>query len=57
MKTVTYILNTWQRPHTLKEQMEAIGKQTVKASEVMVWQNRPTKPEDSFILEEVFPFL
>ena len=52
MKTVTYILNTWQRPHTLKEQVDAIGKQSVKCNELMIWQNRPTNHKDAFILED-----
>ena len=49
---VTYILNTWQRPHTLNEQVNAVSNQTVKCNELMVWQNQPTKPEDSFLLKD-----
>ena len=40
MDTVTFVLNTWQRPHTLKEQTEAITKQTIKPNEIMIWQNQ-----------------
>jgi hypothetical protein len=52
MKRVTFVLNTWQRPHTIKEQMEAIGKQTIKPSEVMVWQNLPDDPSSAFYLQD-----
>ena len=50
METATFILNTWQRPHTLKEQVDAISKQTIKPSELMVWQNQPTDPKNAFRL-------
>jgi len=49
---VTYILNTWQRPHTLQDQVEAISKQTVKCDELMVWQNQPTDPKNAFYLQD-----
>lgn len=48
---VTYILNTWQRPHTLNDQVEAISEQTVKCNELMIWQNMPEKKENSFIIQ------
>ena len=49
---VTYILNTWQRPHTLSDQVQAISNQTVKCDELMIWQNKPEKAEDSFIIRD-----
>jgi hypothetical protein len=52
MDTVTFVLNTWQRPHTLKEQTEAITKQTIKPNEVMIWQNQPEKRENCFYLQD-----
>jgi hypothetical protein len=52
MKKVTYILNTWQRPHTLKDQVKAISEQTVKCDELMIWQNKPEKKEDSFMIQD-----
>jgi hypothetical protein len=52
MNKVTYILNTWQRPHTLQDQVEAISKQTVKCDELMVWQNQPTDPKNVFHLQD-----
>jgi hypothetical protein len=36
---ITVILNGWKRPHFLKEQLNAINNQTVKAKEIMMWQN------------------
>lgn len=39
MNGITVILNGWKRPHFLKEQLEAINNQTVKAKEIMMWQN------------------
>ena len=35
MKKVTYILNTWQRPHSLNDQIRAISEQTIKCDEIM----------------------
>ena len=52
METVTFILNTWQRPHTLKEQVDAVSKQTIKSSELMVWQNQPADPKNAFRLRD-----
>jgi len=52
MKKVTYVLNTWQRPHTLNDQAKAISDQTVKCDELMIWQNKPNKKEDSFIIQD-----
>jgi len=36
---ITAILNGYKRPQFLKEQVEAIENQTVKPSEIMLWQN------------------
>ena len=52
MDTVTFVLNTWQRPHTLKEQLDALSEQTIKPSELMVWQNQPTDPKNAFHLQD-----
>lgn len=41
MKKVSVILNTFRRPHSLKSQYEAIKKQSVKADEILLWQNYP----------------
>lgn len=52
MSKVTYILNTWQRPHTLNDQVQAISEQSVKCDELMIWQNQPKNPKDSFVLKD-----
>jgi hypothetical protein len=36
---VTVILNGYKRPHTLKEQLEAIKSQSIKPSQIMFWHN------------------
>jgi hypothetical protein len=50
MKTVSYILNTWQRPHIIKQQYEAVSNQTVKTNEVLIWRNKPEKEDLNFHL-------
>ena len=37
--SVTVVLNCFKRPHTLKEQCEAIANQTVKNIPIMIWTN------------------
>lgn len=39
MGDITVILNGYKRPNFLKEQIDAINRQTVKAKEIMLWQN------------------
>jgi GT2 family glycosyltransferase len=41
MKKITAILNCFRRPHTLKQQYEAIKKQTIDVNEIMIWKNHP----------------
>lgn len=41
---LTVILNGYRRPHTLKQQYEAIMSQTIKPAEVMFWQNQAEPP-------------
>lgn len=36
---VTVILNGYKRPQFLKEQVDAVNNQTVKPTEIMLWQN------------------
>ena len=38
---VTVILNTYKRPHTLRQQYEAVVGQSCAPAEVFVWQNHP----------------
>ena len=38
---VTVILNTYKRPHTLRQQYEAVVGQSCIPAEVFVWQNHP----------------
>jgi hypothetical protein len=38
---VTAILNCFRRPHSLNLQYEAIKKQTISPSEIMIWKNHP----------------
>jgi|AntRauTorckE6833_2_1112554.scaffolds.fasta_scaffold19909_2 hypothetical protein len=38
-KTITVILNIYKRPHTLKEQFEAIINQTIKPKKIFIWNN------------------
>lgn len=52
MKTVSYILNLWQRPHTLEEQHIAIKNQSIKPNEIMIWQNMPDDVNMRFKLED-----
>ena len=52
MKTVTFVLNTWQRPHTLKDQIDAIEAQTVKPNELMIWQNKPSDIKKAFYIQD-----
>lgn len=39
MKDVTVILNGFKRPHTLKEQFDALQNSTVKPKHIFYWQN------------------
>ena len=39
MSDITVILNGYKRPQFLKEQIEAVRNQTVKPTEIMLWQN------------------
>ena len=39
MSTITAILNGYKRPQFLKEQVDAINNQTIKPTEIMLWQN------------------
>ena len=39
MKDITVILNGFKRPQFLEQQINAINNQTVKAKEIMLWQN------------------
>jgi GT2 family glycosyltransferase len=50
MYRVSVVLNTWRRPHTLKEQYEAIQNQTIPPREILVWQNHPCDPRVDFDL-------
>ena len=45
---ITAILNSYKRPHTLKEQYEAIMSQTVGDPRVMLWSNSPDDYLDKF---------
>ena len=45
---ITAILNSYKRPHTLKEQHEAIMSQTVGDPKVMLWSNSPDDYLDKF---------
>ena len=38
---VTAILNCYKRPQYLKEQIEAIKKQTIKTDDIIIWYNKP----------------
>ena len=40
-KSVSVVLNSFRRPHTLKQQYEAVAKQTIKPNEILLWQNHP----------------
>ena len=52
MSDVTYVLNTWQRPHTIKQQIDAVSKQSIKPNELMIWQNKPDDLKQSFYLQD-----
>lgn len=39
MSGITVILNGYKRPQFLNEQLEAVRNQTIKPSEIMLWQN------------------
>lgn len=39
MKDYTVILNGYKRPHTLKEQINAVNNQTIKPTNIFYWQN------------------
>lgn len=41
---ITVILNIYKRPEYLKHQIESINNQTIKPSEILIWNN---KPEDT----------
>lgn len=41
---LTVILNGYRRPHTLKQQYEAVMAQSIKPAEVMFWQNQAENP-------------
>ncbi len=41
MKSVSAIINCFQRPHALRSQFEAIESQSIKPKEIMIWQNAP----------------
>ena len=36
---ITVILNTYKRPHALKEQIDSIKNQTIKPETIMIWMN------------------
>lgn len=48
MSDVTYVLNTWQRPHVIKQQIDAVSNQSIKPNELMIWQNKPNDLKESF---------
>ena len=39
-KGITVILNGYERPHTIPEQLTAINNQTIKPEDVMLWYNQ-----------------
>jgi len=45
---ITAILNAFKRPHTLKEQYDAVMSQTTGTSKVMLWSNAPEEKLDKF---------
>jgi hypothetical protein len=55
-KNFTVVLNCYKRPHTLKEQYEALLNQTIKPKEILIWQNKGDledfKPLDEFVFRE-----
>tara|TARA_R100001460_G_scaffold92085_3_gene133963 strand:+ start:99 stop:836 length:738 start_codon:yes stop_codon:yes gene_type:complete len=52
MNDVTYILNTWQRKHAIKNQIDAVANQTIKPNEIMIWQNKPDDIKEAFYLQD-----
>ena len=52
MSDVTYVLNTWQRPHVIKQQIDAVSNQSIKPNELMIWQNKPNDLKESFYLQD-----
>jgi len=56
MHKVGVILNSYRRPHTLKEQYEAVINQTVEPYDILLWQNNPCDPSiqfDTSFMEDV----
>lgn len=50
--SITVVMNGFKRPHTLKEQYEAIKAQTIKDIEILLWVNKVDNVEfDKEILE------
>lgn len=43
---VSAILNCFRRPHSLKQQHEAIKKQSISPNEILIWKNHPQKDLD-----------
>ena len=52
MKKITAILNCFRRPHTLKQQYDAIVNQTIKPNEILIWKNHP-EDETQFDFSEI----
>lgn len=54
MHKISVILNLYKRPHSLKEQYEAIRNQSVKPDEILIWRNDGSdlKEFDQNILKE-----
>lgn len=44
--TVSVVLSGYQRPHTLREQYQAVLSQTHKPNEILFWQNKSSKEAD-----------
>lgn len=49
---ITVILNCYKRPEYLKEQIEAIEKQTIKPQEIWIWYNAPEDEEQIDLSKE-----
>ena len=45
---ITAILNGFKRPHTLKEQYDAVMSQTTGTEKVMLWSNAPEEQLSKF---------
>ena len=39
-KGITVILNGYERPHTIPEQLTALNRQTIQPEDTMVWYNQ-----------------